>query len=76
MSWNWRLLAHELDGDVFFQIHEVYYDEFGNPNGYTQNPVSVGSETVEGVKWVLDEMVACLGKPTLCAGDRFPEEWG
>ena len=25
MSWNHRILAHENNGEVYFQLHEVFY---------------------------------------------------
>jgi hypothetical protein len=26
MGWNHRILAHEHNGEVYLQIHEVYYN--------------------------------------------------
>ena len=31
MGWNYRVLAHKQFDEVYFYIHEVYYDEEGNP---------------------------------------------
>ena len=42
MSWNHRVLAHKDGDEMYLQIHEVYYDKDGKPNGYTANGVSVG----------------------------------
>jgi hypothetical protein len=73
MSWNHRILAHK-DGDrMYFQIHEVYYDKDGNPDGYTANGVSVGAESLDGINWVLDKIKECTNKPILLADD-FPNE--
>ena len=36
MKWNYRVLAHKQFDEVYFYIHEVYYDEEGNPNGYIE----------------------------------------
>jgi len=73
MSWNHRILAHK-DGDgMYFQIHEVYYDKDGKPDGYTANSVSVGAESLDGINWVLDKMKECTNKPILLADD-FPNE--
>lgn len=73
MSWNHRILAHK-DGDgMYFQIHEVYYDKDGKPDGYTANGVSVGAESLDGINWVLDKMKECTNKPILLADD-FPNE--
>ncbi len=32
MKWNHRVLAHKDGDEMFFQIHEVYYDKKGKPN--------------------------------------------
>ena len=74
MGWNHRILAHEHNGEVYLQIHEVYYNEEGKPNGYTENPISVGSETVKGITWTLNKMLECRTKPILWAGEKFPNE--
>ena len=74
MGWNHRILAHKDGDDWFFKIHEVYYNEKGEPNSYTANGVSVGAESIEGVNWVLDKMRESANKPILSA-DNFPNEW-
>ena len=73
MSWNHRILAHKDGEDWFFQIHEVHYDG-DKPIGYTENGVSVGAESIEGIHWVLDRMRECANKPILSA-ENFPKEW-
>lgn len=76
MNWNHRLLAHQSpNGEVYLHIHEVYYDENGKPNGYTEDPVSVGGETVREITWVLNRMKECRKKPILWAGEKFPSEY-
>jgi len=74
MGWNYRVLALK-DGDYwYFQIHEVYYDKDGKPNGYSANCVGVGSSSLKDLEFVLDQMEECLSKPIL-SYDNFPEEW-
>ncbi len=80
MSWNHRILAKEykhLDGttEIYFQIHEVYYDKKGTPNGYTENPVHVGGESIQDIQWTLKHMKECMKKPILWEGERFPKEF-
>ena len=58
---------------MYYKIHEVYYDEEGNPNSYTANAVKMDSDSIEGLKWTLDMMQECLSKPVLSA-ENFPEE--
>jgi len=74
-TFNHRVMAHKSGRFVYLQIHEVYYDDNGVPDGYTQNAVTVGGETTAELVWVLDKMKLCLDKPILWAGDKFPKEY-
>jgi len=74
MSWNHRILAHKDGEGMYFQIHEVYYDDDGKPDGYTANGASVGAESIKGINWILDKMKKCANKPILLADD-FPNEY-
>jgi hypothetical protein len=66
MSWNYRVMRRvDPDGTDWFAIHEVYYDAAGNPDGYTENPVDVSGDSLEGLSWVLDRMREALNKPIL-----------
>jgi hypothetical protein len=55
--WNNRIVKHERlaapnhkDGAVWYSVHEVFYNENGGINGYTEDPISIVGETVEDVK--------------------------
>jgi hypothetical protein len=75
MSWNYRVLAHKYEEEIYFEIHEVYYDENGILNGYKEKPVTIGGENIKGMRWALNKMKECLKKPILLAGDDFPKEY-
>lgn len=75
MSWNHRVMAHEYKDEVYFKIHEVYYDVEGVPDSYTADAISIGGESLKDMKWTLDKMQECLSKPILYAGDKFPKEY-
>jgi len=81
MSWNHRILVTEeknlVDGSKYpyFQLHEVYYDENGVPNGATKNPITLGAESFEGLEWTVDNIKECLDKPILWGDSRFPQEY-
>ena len=45
MTWNYRIIRHK---EGHFALHEVYYDDAGNPNGMTANPISFRSDSDEG----------------------------
>lgn len=80
MSWNHRVLVTEhidADGKVetWYAIHEVYYDENGNPDGSTKRSVDISGNTKKDLAWTLKEMTKCLDKPFLWGDDRFPQEY-
>lgn len=74
-KWNHRVLAHEHNGEIYLKIHDVYYNEAGIPNSYTENAVSVGGEDRQSIYWTIDKMRDCIKKPILFAGDKFPQEY-
>ena len=74
MSWNYRILAHQTDSGILFQMHEVYCNSQGINDGYSENPVKVLSETPEGITWSLNKMLLARKKPILWAGKKIPAE--
>ena len=74
MGWNHRILAHKDGDEIYFQIHEVFYDKNGKPKSYTANGISVGAESLNGINWVLEKMKESTAKPILLADD-FPSEY-
>ena len=74
MGWNHRILAHKDGDEMYFQVHEVYYDDKGKPESYTANGVSVGDDSLEGINLILDQMKECSKKPILSIED-FPNEY-
>lgn len=75
MGWNHRILAHEDNNDIFLQVHEVYYDNDGKPEGYTEKAVGVSGDSLKSITWTLNKMKECRKKPILWAGDKFPSEY-
>lgn len=73
MSWNHRVLAHTDKDEIYYQIHEVYYDQDGKPDGYTADAIGIGGETLEEISLTLDRMKECIGKPIISA-ENFPNE--
>jgi hypothetical protein len=70
MSWNYRII--KTDGEFksmpwkYWAIHEVYYDEAGNPTHCTKDPMTVGcDEGVETIRKVLEMMMLACDKPVL-----------
>jgi len=76
MSWNHRILVTEdNNGDIYFQIHEVFYNGDGTPNGYTMNPITIGSDDIKGLTWTVNKIKECLKKPILWGDNKFPQEY-
>ena len=76
--WNYRVVYHppskykvgeqEFDREEYLAIHEVYYDEDGNPNAMTIDEIVTGDEGIESLKslkWILEHQLEALEKPIL-----------
>jgi hypothetical protein len=38
MHWNHRVIRSRRNGEEWYAIHEVYYDDDGKPETYTAEP--------------------------------------
>lgn len=79
MFWNHRVIeAEDVDGKKFYGIHEVYYDNDGNPMAYTEDAVGIVWEEGDNPVQVLEWMANCLNKPVLKKSDfpNQPFDWG
>jgi len=82
MSWNYRvctyLSAYEDKGENIrmFSVCEVYYDEKGNPNGYSQPDKNILSDCENRMELVesLKLIQPAFEKPVLDL-DNWPKEW-
>ncbi|MBP3916203.1 hypothetical protein [Clostridium sp.] len=61
MSWNYRVVKRNCNGEYCFKIEEVYYDEYGNINGYGEASAPCG-EDVEEIRTFLELMANALKK--------------
>ena len=52
MTWNFRLVKHinRKRRQVWYSVHEVFYNDTGQPMGMTQDPVSIDGESVKDVR--------------------------
>jgi hypothetical protein len=73
--WNYRVLAFESVGRIYLQVHEVYYDKNGTPNGYAESPVCLDSETLKDLKWVINRTKEATKKSIIWGGEKFPQEY-
>jgi hypothetical protein len=65
MHWNHRVfnLKDQNGGEDYFEVRETYYDE--NDKVIGSSDLSVGSETVDGIKWIAEQIIKCLEQPVL-----------
>lgn len=61
MSWNFRVM--EKDGE--FAIYEVFYNDEGQVQGYTENPSFPRAESIEELKEDLERYAEAMSKPVL-----------
>lgn len=73
-TWNYRIIAHEYRGEIWFEIHIVHYTNL-IPHGYGITTYNAGGETIKELKADYKRIGLALNKPILWAGDKFPQEY-
>lgn len=67
--WNYRVIRKPYDyKDLVFEeynVHEVFYDDNGNIESWTTEPISPYGDTLEELKNTLEKMLEALEKPIL-----------
>lgn len=79
--WNHRVIKHTktslinkiAETETWFSIHEVFYDEAGHPNGYTEGAIEPFGETLLELSEDLIRFQGALSKPVLVHEDFFPK---
>jgi hypothetical protein len=61
MSWNYRVMSK----NGMLAIYEVYYDDDGVVNGYSETPVCPEAESTEDLAEHLKRYCAALNEPVL-----------
>jgi len=67
VSWNYRVMEFEDDGEKYYEIKEVYYNRDGSLMGYCN--ASVSGESFDDVIKVLDMMKTNAHKEVLKPSD-------
>jgi hypothetical protein len=63
-SWNHRVVEFDNgDGEKYYEICEVYYDEQDKPTGYCD--AHIGSETLDGLKGEIARLSEALAHPVI-----------
>lgn len=74
MSWNYRIVIKTTeDGDHYYGIHEVYYDEAGLVGSCTENPCDPFGETRVELQDNINQMAEAFTRPVLHYDDIFTD---
>lgn len=76
MTWNIRVVRDRYDnGDEFYSLREVYYDEAGNPTSMTADAgINVEGDTYEDLVEYLSWCVIGISKPVLDPAELWPDQ--
>lgn len=70
--WNYRVLVDkQKNGDLYFYIAEVYYED--DIPTMTTAAMNVDGESLKDLKSSMNCMKKALSKPILWGGDDFPK---
>ena len=64
-SWNYRVIRTEDGDEPWYAIHEVYYDDNHAVDGYTLRPVTVSGNSIDDLRWTLEQMLKSLDKEVI-----------
>lgn len=85
-TWNYRILKHRLSDearrlsgeDWWFALHEVFYDEEGTPDGYTEKPIDFSCGEDEGAEGVIASLERALNDarewPVITVEKQWPDK--
>ncbi len=73
-TWNHRVLVDKYRGELYFQVHEVHYEN-GVPSDYSMNGVPVHGSTMRELRWNLSKVTEGIEQPVLWKGKKFPQEY-
>lgn len=65
MTWAHRIIEHDTEKNVYFAIHEVFYDEAGKIVSWTEKPVDIVGDSKEGIVKLVKMMLEDSYKPVL-----------
>ena len=72
--WNHRVVKSILpNGLAWFSVREVFYNDKGEVNGYTKDPVDISGETVEDLKETTESCGRDWGQDSRGAMREFKE---
>lgn len=74
--WNHRVLKQKINGEDFYSVREVFYNDDGSIYAYTANPVEISGESIEDIRQYCQWILNCLDTPVLVDGEvEFVEKY-
>lgn len=70
-GWNYRIVKRH--NSIWWSLHEVFYDEDGNPNAMTTDPISFSSD--ESPEDVIEMLEMALKDAKTKPVFNEPKEW-
>jgi len=64
-TWNFRVVKAQYATEVWYGIHEVYYDKNGEVEAWTDKPVEVAGCSIRELRETLIQMLECLDKKVI-----------
>ena len=71
VTWNFRVVRHEHNGEPWFTLHEVYYEADGSPKLWNPKAYYPVGETVDELRADIDRLKLALDKPVF----DVPKGW-
>ena len=67
MTWNYRVMKSYPANkeDAWYSIREVYYDNNGKVDGYTEDAIAPDGGSIDELREVLHRMILALDKTVL-----------
>jgi maltoporin len=73
--WNFRVLAHQTEKEIYLEIHAVYYNTAGKAEGYSTSERGIQGDGLLELNDQIKKMQEATKKPILWAGEQFPKEY-
>lgn len=76
--WNYRICKETYSPgteheDTTFSLREVYYDENNNITGYTENPVGLVADSVDGFSDIISKIQEAINKSVVDLDTLFKD---
>ena len=73
MTWNYRIVQYADNSG--FGLHEVYYDQDGQPEAMTETPVGFSVDPNEGPEALKDSLAKAFADACVRSILREPKHW-